>query len=101
MNYIERELAGLRPTAALIPAARPRLEIHDYTGRLMRALGFPPLVIGTHWDLQSAPYGPPKIEQLEQAQTFVHEVKTVSPNARVIIPRHFEALALDPATATT
>src|SRR6266850_3048502 len=39
MNYIEREVEGLRPDVALIAAARQRLEIHDYTGRLMRALG--------------------------------------------------------------
>src|SRR5262249_33163926 len=37
MNYLEREVHGLRPDVALIAAARQRLEIHDYTGRLMRA----------------------------------------------------------------
>jgi len=96
MNYIEREVAGLRPNVALIPAARPRLEIHDYTGRLMRALGFPPLVFATHWDAQSAPYGAPQDEQLEQAQSFVCEVKAVSPETRVIVPRHFETIDLEP-----
>jgi L-ascorbate metabolism protein UlaG (beta-lactamase superfamily) len=96
MNYIERELVGLRPDVVLVPAAKPRLEIHDYTGRLMRALGSPPLVIATHWDLQSAPYGAPQDEQLEQAQSFVKEVKAISPNARVIVPRHFDAIGLNP-----
>src|SRR5207245_2841456 len=41
MNYIEREVAGLRPDVALIAAARQRREIHAYTGRLMRALARP------------------------------------------------------------
>src|SRR2546427_2760577 len=44
MNYIEREVQGLRPDVAMIAAARQRLEIHDYTGRLLRALGLPRLV---------------------------------------------------------
>ena len=38
MNYLEREVQGLRPDVALIAAARQRLEIHEYTSRLMRAL---------------------------------------------------------------
>ena len=48
MNYIEREVAGLRPDVAMIAAARQRLEIYDYTGRLMRALGNPRIVFATH-----------------------------------------------------
>lgn len=95
MNYIEREIAGLRPDAVLIPAARARLEIHDYTGRLLRAVGFPPTVIATHWDTQSAPYGVSQAAELEQAESFVSEVEGVSPKARVIVPRHFEAIVLD------
>ena len=43
MNYIEREMEGLRPTVALVGANPFRQEIHDYTGRLLRALGNPPL----------------------------------------------------------
>lgn len=90
MNYIEREVDGLRPDVALIAAARPRLEIHEYTRRLLRALGFPPLVIATHWDEQSFPYGAPQDERLREAERFVAEVKAASPRMRVIVPRHFE-----------
>jgi hypothetical protein len=60
MNYIEREVQGLRPDAAVIAAARQRLEIYDYTGRLMRALGLPRVVFATHWDEQSFPFGAPQ-----------------------------------------
>jgi hypothetical protein len=38
MNYIEREVEGLRPDAALIGAMPERREIHHYTARLLRAL---------------------------------------------------------------
>jgi L-ascorbate metabolism protein UlaG (beta-lactamase superfamily) len=95
MNYIEGEIAGLRPDVALVAAARQRLEIHDYTGRLMRALGFPRLVIATHWDEQSFPYGAPQDERLLEARAFVEEVRRASPRSRVIVPRHFERVTID------
>lgn len=94
MNYIEREVDGLRPDVVLVAAARPRLEIHDYTGRLLRALGRPPVVIATHWDVQGLPYGAPQEETLRQAATFVREVKAVSPRSRVVVPRHFETVVV-------
>ncbi len=90
MNYIEREVQGLRADVAMIAAARQRLEIHDYTGRLLRAIGLPRLVFATHWDEQSFPFGAPQDDRLREAQGFVTEVKAVSPRTRVIVPRHFE-----------
>ena len=48
MNFLGREMEGLRPDVALVGAISQRLEIHDYTGRLMRALGYPPLVLPAH-----------------------------------------------------
>jgi L-ascorbate metabolism protein UlaG (beta-lactamase superfamily) len=50
MNYIEREIEGLQPDVVLVGAAGSRKEIYDYSGRLMRDLHFPALVIPTHWD---------------------------------------------------
>ena len=43
MNYIEREIDGLRPDAALIGAMPERREIYDYMARLLHLLGNPPL----------------------------------------------------------
>jgi L-ascorbate metabolism protein UlaG (beta-lactamase superfamily) len=96
MNYIEREVAGLRPDVAMIAAARQRLEIYDYTGRLMRALGNPRIVFATHWDEQSLPFGAPQDERLREAEVFVREVKAASPRTRVILPMHFERHTLPP-----
>jgi len=96
MNYVEREVQGLRPDVAMIAAARQRLEIHDYTGRLMRALDHPRLVFATHWDEQSLPYGAPQDQRLREAEVFVKEVKAVSPRTRVVVPRHFESHTLEP-----
>lgn len=95
MNFIEREIDGLRPDIALIASAPPRLEIEDYTARIMRCLGKPPLVIATHWDDQGLPYGAPQDSALAHSTAFVEEVHAVSPASRVIVPRHFQTIVVD------
>lgn len=95
MNYIEREVEGLRPDIALIASAPPRLEIDDYTGRLMRCLGKPPLVIATHWDDQGLPFGAPQDAALAHTGAFIAEVHAVSPASRVIVPLHFQTVCVD------
>ena len=94
MNYIEREMEGLRPDVALVGANRGRLQIHDYTGRLMRALGHPPLVIPTHWDNPFLPYGASQEPWLRHVKVFVDEVKRASPRSEVLIPKYFEPITL-------
>lgn len=94
MNYLERELEGLRPDVVFVAAARPRREIHRYTERLLRVLGRPPIVVATHWDNQGLPFGASQDEALREAATFVREVKAVAPRSRVLVPRHFETLTV-------
>jgi L-ascorbate metabolism protein UlaG (beta-lactamase superfamily) len=94
MNYLERELEGLRPDVVLVAAARPRREIYRYTERLLRALGRPPIVVATHWDNQGLPFGAAQDEAWREAETFVGEVKAVAPRSRVLVPRHFETLTV-------
>ncbi len=98
MNYIEREMEGLRPDVVLVGAGSSRREIHDYTGRLMRALNYPPLVLPTHWDNFLAPYGATQQPPIETVQSFVQEVKAASPKTKVIVPKYFETIPLEPAT---
>jgi L-ascorbate metabolism protein UlaG (beta-lactamase superfamily) len=86
MNYIEREITGLRPDIAIVGAGSSRNEIHDYAGRLMRALGDPPVVFPTHWD----DYGvKPRAEALKGVGVFTAEIHTASPQTRVIVPDYF------------
>jgi len=94
MNFIERELTGLSPDIALVASAPPRLDIHDYTGRLLRAISKPPIVIATHWDDQGLPYGASQDAALAHTAKFVDEVKAVNPNASVIIPLHFQTITI-------
>jgi len=95
MNFIEREVDGLRPDVAFIAAAPPRLDIHDYTARLMRCLGRPPLVVATHWDDQGLPFGASQDKALAQTDAFIAEVKAASPQTEVFVPHHFQTLVLD------
>jgi L-ascorbate metabolism protein UlaG (beta-lactamase superfamily) len=90
MNYIEREMEGLRPDIALVGANNERLEIYDYTRRLMGALGNPPLVMPTHWDGYG--YAPLRDQSLAAAHQFADEVTAASPKTRIIIPQYFEPI---------
>ena len=94
MNFIEREVEGLRPDIALVGAAPSHLEIYEYTPRLMRALGFPPMVIPTHADNFQVPYGSPNAYRTQWIEAFSEEVRLASPDSRFVIPRHLEALRL-------
>ena len=94
MNYIEREVEGLRPDIALVGAAPSHLEIFEYTPRLMRALGFPPVVMPTHADNFRVPYGSAIAYRTEWVDAFAEEVRVASPDTRLIIPRHLEPIRL-------
>jgi hypothetical protein len=77
-----------------VGAAGSRKEIYDYTARLMRALGSPPLVIPTHWDNFLLPYSASQQTAIDAVQQFVREVQSASPSTSVIIPKYFEAITL-------
>jgi L-ascorbate metabolism protein UlaG (beta-lactamase superfamily) len=97
MNYIESEVAGLRPDAALIGAMPERRNIDDYTPRLLRALGNPVLVLPTHWDRFNVPYNVSQQPAVDRLQSFIAEVRAASPNTRVIVPEYFKPISLDAA----
>lgn len=91
-NFIERELQGLSPDVAIL-APGLRQEIHDYTCRLMRTLGNPPLVYVTHFDAWRTPVAEqPPLD--DDTRAFAAEVTACSPRTRVVIPRHFERLSV-------
>jgi L-ascorbate metabolism protein UlaG (beta-lactamase superfamily) len=94
MNYIEREVEGLRPDVALIGAMPERREIYQYTPRLLRALGYPPLVLPTHWDRFNVTYDVSQQPAIERLQSFLDEVKEVSPKTKVIVPKYFDPITI-------
>ena len=92
MNYIEREIEGLRLDVVLVGASPSRKEIYDYTGRLMRDLGFPSLVLPTHWDDFVVPYTASQNDSITALQSFVREV--AAEKTKVIVPNYNEAIPL-------
>lgn len=94
MNYIENEMRGLAPDIALIPSSPWRNQVYQYSGRLMALLDYPKTVIATHWDNQAAPFGADQGPQLQQAAEFISEIRAVSPQSDVRVPKHFETLEL-------
>lgn len=96
MNYIEREVAGLQPDVLLPGINLSRLEIYNYTERLLTLTGFPKTVIPTHWDNFRLPYGYSQKDPIEKkVMPFIDEVKAVSPETNVIIPRHLETITIE------
>ena len=92
MNYIEREMTGLRPDIVLVGANDQRREIYDFTGRLMRALGQPAIAIPTHADSYGNPN--PLPAAVASNQRFVAEVAAASPRTRVIRPVWFTPIVI-------
>jgi L-ascorbate metabolism protein UlaG (beta-lactamase superfamily) len=94
MNYIEREIQGLRPDVAIIGAMPERREVYDYTRRLLEALGNPRMVLPTHWDRFNVPYGASQEPALQRLKSFIAEVNAASPSTKVVVPAHFETIIL-------
>ncbi|MFN0180204.1 MAG: MBL fold metallo-hydrolase [Gemmatimonadales bacterium] len=92
MNYIEREMDGLRPDIALIGSNSQRLEIHNYTTRLMRALGNPAVVLPSHADGYGDPN--PSPAALADRRLFQEEVAAASPATRFIAAKWFEPVVV-------
>jgi L-ascorbate metabolism protein UlaG (beta-lactamase superfamily) len=97
MNYIEREVEGLRPDVALIGAMPERREVYDYTPRLLRLLGYPRLVLPAHWDRFNVTYDVSQRPAIQRLQSFIEEVKAASPNTRVVVPTYFRSIEIDNA----
>ena len=95
MNFIEREIQGLQPDIILPGVNFSRLEIYNYTERLMKATNFPKIVIPAHLDNFRVPYGYSQESALEKKiKPFIEEVKAASPASKVIIPVHLETITI-------
>ena len=94
MNYIEREIEGLRPDVALIGAMPERGEIYQYTARLLRALGNPRMVLPTHWDRFNVTYDAAQDAAVQRLQAFLAEVKVASRDTKVVVPKYFAPVVI-------
>ena len=96
MNFVERELEGVKPDILLAGVNGSRLGLFDYDARLMKVTGNPPIVIPTHWDNFSLPYGYSQQAAIERnLEPFIRTVARISPGTRVIKPTHLEAIVIE------
>ena len=95
MNFLEREVDGLKPDVILPGVNFSRLEIYKYTERLMKLTNYPKIVIPTHWDNFRVPYGFSQDDAIEKKiKPFLEEMKQASPNSKVIVPVHLETITI-------
>jgi L-ascorbate metabolism protein UlaG (beta-lactamase superfamily) len=90
-NYVESELAGLRPDVVLLPAGGG--SIVDYVARLLRATGHPRHVLPTHWDDFDYPLTEPArdwggLDALRDA------VATASPRSTFVVLDHLKTFSI-------
>ncbi|GAB2959750.1 MBL fold metallo-hydrolase [Amycolatopsis acidiphila] len=86
-NYVESELAGLRPDVVLMPVGGG--SIHEYAARLLRTVGFPRYVLPTHWDDFDYPLDEPARDWggLAALRTAVAQA---SPSSRFAVVDHLQ-----------
>ncbi len=95
MNFIEKEVEGLRPDIILVGANLSRLQIYKYTERLLKATGYPKYVLPTHWDNYRVPYGSSQDRAIAaNLRPFIAEVAAASPDSKVIIPIELKTITI-------
>lgn len=96
-NFDESSLRQLRPDVAVVATAL-REQVPDYSCRLLTALSKPALVLPNHFDAHWQPLTdratPVEPGQWADLENFEHEVRSCSPQSRLVIPRAFEPIAL-------
>ena len=96
MNFVERELEGLSPDVLLAGVNRSQLGLYKYNERLLRVTNNPKVIIPTHWDNFRLPYGFSQQASVElKLVPFQEDVKRLSPNTNVIIPKHLGTIILE------
>jgi len=96
MNFVERELEGIHPDILLAGVNGSRLGLYDYDARLLTVTGKPAIVIPTHWDSFSLPYGfSQEAGYNRNIVPFIEAVAQISPKTRVIPPVHLETIVIE------
>ncbi|MTE21016.1 MBL fold metallo-hydrolase [Streptomyces sp. TRM43335] len=92
-NFIEREMAGIRPDVATIPMTS-HSALHRYPARLLETLGHPPLVLPCHHDdmITSLLEDPAVLASSVSEEAVDALASAASSASRVLGPRHLEAV---------
>jgi L-ascorbate metabolism protein UlaG (beta-lactamase superfamily) len=93
VNYIERELEGLRPDILFIVPGSG-VPIYRYVERLMSALGDPQMVFFTHWDKFGLPYGAPQDERITGVKNYGERLAKIYAKSTFRTLTHFESFTI-------
>ncbi|SED37908.1 L-ascorbate metabolism protein UlaG, beta-lactamase superfamily [Amycolatopsis tolypomycina] len=83
-NYVESELAGLRPDVVLLPPGGAK--VREYVPRLLRTVGNPRYVAATHWDDFDLPLG--QVKDAGGLETLRKAVAAASPGSEFVVLDH-------------
>ena len=96
MNFVERELEGIRPDILLAGINGSRLGLYKYDERLLSVTGGPPVIIPTHWDNFTWPYDFSQQDNVDKKLVpFRETAAKFAPNSRVIFPVHLEPFVVE------
>ena len=96
MNFIERELDGIKSDILLAGVNQSQLGLYNYNERLINVTGYPKIIIPTHWDNFRLPYNFSQEDNIElKLIPFKKDIELLSPNTDVIIIRHLEEVVIN------
>ena len=96
MNFVERELYGIKPDILLAGVNQSQLGLYNYNQRLINVTNKPKYIIPTHWDNFRLPYSFSQQSSIDlKLIPFKKDVEMLSPNSQVLIVRHLEEVNLD------
>ena len=96
MNFIERELDGIKSDILLAGVNQSQLGLYNYNERLINVTGYPKIIIPTHWDNFRLPYNFSQEDNIElKLIPFKKDIELLSPNTDVMIIRHLEEVVIN------
>ena len=96
MNFVERELYGIKPDILLAGVNQSQLGLYNYNQRLINVTNKPKYIIPTHWDNFRLPYSFSQESSIDlKLVPFKKDVEILSPNSEVLIVRHLEEINLN------
>ncbi|MFD7325789.1 MBL fold metallo-hydrolase [Streptomyces sp. NPDC059875] len=85
-DIAERSAEGLRPDVAMV-AVPSSSATHRYVPRLLKALGYPPVVVPVHWDNFETSLREPVVpDPVMDLSGLIGQVRRESPASRVVVP---------------
>ena len=96
MNFVERELHGIKTDILLAGVNQSQLGLFNYNERLIKVTGYPKIIIPTHWDNFRLPYSFSQENNIElKLIPFKRDIESLSSDTEVVIVRHLEKIMIN------